>query len=164
MVVPLRAASQHQSGGDAAAPPAVLADRMGFLLKHAQLRYQAIQQPALAPFDLDGRLLAVLALMATEGPALQARLSERLQVDRTTMVALVDALEHRGLVERKRDPLDRRGHQVTITKKGGNVLQQALAVTDAAERDFLDPLSRDEQHQFRALLARLAVVADRRSS
>jgi DNA-binding MarR family transcriptional regulator len=130
---------------------------MGFLLKHAQVRYQSIQQPALAPFDLDGRLLAVLALIDEEGPALQARLSERLRVDRTTMVALIDALARTGLVERQHDPNDRRGHQVNFTPAGGKVVGRALAAAEAAERAFLSPLTREEQRQFRALLARLAL-------
>lgn len=137
-------------------PPSALASRLGFLLKHAQLRYQAIQAPALAPLDLDGRLLAALALVGAEGPALQARLAERLQVDRTTMVALVDRLEQTGLVERHRDPTDRRGYHVNITTTGSTTLQHALDAVQTVERDFLSALSKPEQHQFRALLARVA--------
>lgn len=86
----------------ASAPPAAplaLATRLGYLLKHAQLRYQSLQYPALNPMGLDGRLLAVLVLVAGEGPALQQRISARLKVDRTTMVGLIDALEERGFVE-----------------------------------------------------------------
>ena len=138
-------------------PPAALASRLGFLLKHAQLRYQSLQAPALAPLDLDGRLLAVLALLGADGPALQARLAERLQVDRTTMVALVDRLEQAGLVERHRDPTDRRGYHVNITTTGSTTLQHALDTIQTVERHFLSALSKPEQHQFRALLAKVAV-------
>ena len=138
-------------------PPNALASRLGFLLKHAQLRYQSIQAPALAPLDIDGRLLAVLTLVGAEGPALQARLAERLQVDRTTMVALVDRLEQAGLVERHRDPTDRRGYHVNITTTGSRALKQALDAVQSVERDFLGALSTSEQHQFRALLAKVAV-------
>lgn len=139
------------------APPIALATRLGFLLKHAQLRYHASQDPALAQLDLDGRLLAVLVVLGAEGPALQARLSERLQVDRTTMVALVDRLEHAGLVERHRDPRDRRGQNVRITATGSRTLERALDAVETAEDDFLAPLSDQEQRQFRALLAKLAL-------
>ncbi|HYZ82692.1 MAG TPA: MarR family transcriptional regulator [Solirubrobacteraceae bacterium] len=143
--------------GASETPPNALASRLGFLLKHAQLRYQSIQASALAPFDLDGRLLAVLTLVGAEGPALQARLAERLQVDRTTMVALVDRLEQAGLVERHRDPTDRRGYHVNITTTGSRALNQALDAVETVERDFLGALSMPEQQQFRALLAKVAL-------
>ena len=149
--------STSPPAGASETPPHALASRLGFLLKHAQLRYQSIQAPALAPFDLDGRLLAVLTLVGAEGPALQARLAQRLQVDRTTMVALVDRLEQAGLVERHRDPTDRRGYHVNITTPGSRALNQALDAVKTVERDFLGALSTAEQHQFRALLAKVAL-------
>jgi DNA-binding MarR family transcriptional regulator len=155
--MPQPPAAKHAAESSEESPPAVLARRMGFLLKHAQLRYQAIQQPALAPFDLDGRRLAVLVLLDAEGPSLQARLSERLGVDRTTMVALIDSLEAIGLVNRRRDPVDRRGHRVGMTAAGAEVLGRALDAVDAVERDFLLPLSREERAQFQSLLARLVL-------
>ena len=138
-------------------PPPALASWLGFLLKHAQLRYQSVQAPALAPLNVDGRLLAVLALLGAEGPALQARLAERLQVDRTTMVALVDRLEETGLVERHRDPADRRGYHVKITATGSTTLEHALDAVQTVERQFLSALSKPEQRQFRALLAKVAL-------
>jgi DNA-binding MarR family transcriptional regulator len=151
---------ENQGDATGEIPPAELADRLGFLLKHAQLGYQSIQRPALAPLDLDGRLLAVLMVVAAEGPALQQRLSERLRVDRTTMVALIDALEQSGLVERRRDPVDRRGYHVRITKAGGRALQRAQQAIREVEHRFLRPLSDDEQGQFRALLGKLVLGRD----
>ena len=145
-------------------PPPALVERLGFLLKHAYLGYQLIQRPALASLDLDGRLLAVLTLVEAEGPALQQRLSERLRVDRTTMVSLVDSLEQNGLVARRRDPVDRRGYLVSITKKGTGILRRAHSAVRAVEQDFLDHLSPDEQRQLRNLLGKLVVESDHNSS
>ncbi|MGH7912355.1 MAG: MarR family winged helix-turn-helix transcriptional regulator [Candidatus Dormibacteraceae bacterium] len=139
-------------------PPAALADRLGFLLKHAYLAYQSMQTPALAPLGLDGRLLAVLTLVEAEGPALQQRLSERLRVDRTTMVALVDALERNKLVERRRDPVDRRGYQVRITKRGAEALLQGHRAVRTVEQALLGELSDEEQRQLRSLLGRVVLA------
>lgn len=136
-------------------PPPALAERLGYLLKHAYLGYQSSQGKALAPLELDGRLLAVLTLLDAEGPALQQRLSERLQVDRTTMVALIDALERAGLVRRQRDPDDRRGQRVSTTTKGAKVLGRAHRAVRVAEQEFLDGLSDAEQLEFRRLLGAL---------
>jgi DNA-binding MarR family transcriptional regulator len=134
---------------------------LGFLLKHAYTGYQSIQRPALAPLGLDGRLLAVLTLVEAEGPALQQRLSERLGVDRTTMVALIDALEQGGLVQRQRDPVDRRGYHVSITKKGAKVLHRAHEAIRVVEHDFLAGLSAEEQLQFSILLGKVVLDVDR---
>jgi DNA-binding MarR family transcriptional regulator len=148
-----------ESGADASQepPPRALTERLGFLLKHAYLAYQAIQGPALTPLELDGRLLAVLTVIESTGPALQQRLSERLGVDRTTMVALVDVLERRRFVERRRDPIDRRGYRVSITRRGAKALGQAHEAVRGVEQEFLDRLTADEQRQFRSLLSRVAL-------
>jgi DNA-binding MarR family transcriptional regulator len=136
-------------------PPRAATERLGFLLKHAQQRFVALHQPALEPFDLDGRQLAVLALIGGEGPALQQRLAERLGVDRTSMVALVDQLEGKGFVVRRQDPTDRRGRHVEVTTKGRNTLARGLRASGDAERRFLTPLTAAERTQFRRLLRRL---------
>lgn len=140
-------------------PPPALAERLGFLLKHAYTEYQSIQGAALAPLKLDGRLLAVLTLVSAEGPALQQRLSERLGIDRTTMVALIDALEHKGLVARRRDPEDRRGYRIGVTAAGTKTLARAQNLIDLVEHDLLVGLSGTERQQFRRLLSKLVRTA-----
>jgi DNA-binding MarR family transcriptional regulator len=137
-------------------PPAVVGESLGFLLKHAQQRYQALQQPALAPLGLNGRLLAVLAVVESEGPALQQRLAERLGVDRTTMVAMIDVLELSRLVRRRRDPADRRGQLILLTAKGETLLPRALEAVVRVEDAFLAGLSSAEQREFRRLLGKAA--------
>jgi DNA-binding MarR family transcriptional regulator len=134
----------------------VVGERLGYLLKHVHQRYHAIQQPALARLGLDGRLVAVLATAESEGPAFQQRLAERLGVDRTTMVGLIDALEQRGLVRRRRDPSDRRGQQVVLTAKGKKVLPRALDVVAQVEDEFLAGLSSRDRREFRRLLGMVA--------
>ena len=77
------------------------------------------------------------------------------------MVALVDALEQRRLVDRRRDPVDRRGYRVSITRRGANILRQAHDAILAVEQEFLERLTAHEQRQFRRLLSKLAL--ERRS-
>jgi DNA-binding MarR family transcriptional regulator len=152
----VRSPQPHPAADAAAAHPA-LTRRLGYLLKHAQLRFQSLQHPALAPLKLDGRLLAVLVLIGEEGPALQQRLAARLGVDRTTMVALVDALETRGLVARRRDAADRRGHLVGLTAAGQKVLARGLRASDDVERRYLAPLSDDDKVTFLRLLSKVVI-------
>src|SRR5262250_2140166 len=79
-----------------AGPPPQLADRLAYLLKHAQLGLAGLTAEALAPFGVRGRELAVLTVLAGQEPGSQQQAAQRLGVDRTTMVGLVDALEGKG--------------------------------------------------------------------
>ncbi|OQR62728.1 MarR family transcriptional regulator [Streptomyces maremycinicus] len=108
---------------------------------------------------MDGRELAVLAVLGDEETLSQAEAAGRLGVDRTTMVALVDGLEDHGLVERRRSPRDRRRNIVRLTDAGLFCLERAEAARRAAERRFLAPL--DKQTAAALLRAlRLLVVEE----
>src|SRR5215217_6294704 len=115
-------------------------ERLGYLLKHAQLSYFEQSTAALAPFGIDGRELAVLTRLDGPDPLSQQEVAARLGVDRTTMVALVDALERKGLVERRAHPTDRRKNAVALTGAGQRTLTAAGAAADAAQQRFLAPL------------------------
>jgi DNA-binding MarR family transcriptional regulator len=88
---------------------------MGYLLKHAQLRMAELNAAALAPFGITGRELAVLLAIDSQAPLSQQEAAGRLGVDRTTMVALIDELEGKQLVQRRQDPADRRRNVVALT-------------------------------------------------
>lgn len=133
----------------------ILGTRLGYLLKHAQLRLAEHAGPALAPFGLDARELAVLAVLAAGRPLSQLEAARRLGVDRTTMVALVDALEGKGLVERRRSEEDRRRNVVSLTRRGERVRAEAEAARVAAEREFLAPLGGEDAAHLVATLRRL---------
>jgi len=100
----------------------VLTSRLGYLLKHAYLALADASAEALAPLGIDGRELAVLAVLAAHDPLSQLEVAGRLGVDRTTMVALVDTLETKQLVARRRSPHDRRRNIVELTATGREVL------------------------------------------
>jgi DNA-binding MarR family transcriptional regulator len=136
--------------------PDALAYRLGYLLKHAQQRLMLLAAPAMAQFGIDGRELTVLAVLGADAPLSQQEAADQLGVDRTTMVALVDALEHKGLVERRRSPQDRRKNIVDLTQVGQQCLQEAGQARDAVERDFLAPLGETGAARFVRALQVLA--------
>lgn len=137
--------AQKDDGTDnGTAAEELLGARLGYLLKHAQLRLARHAGPALAPFGLDARELAVLAVLAAGRPLSQLEAARRLGVDRTTMVALVDTLEAKGLVQRRRSEEDRRRNVVELTDRGSRVRSDAEAARETAERDFLAPLGEKE--------------------
>jgi DNA-binding MarR family transcriptional regulator len=129
--------------------------RLGYLLKHAQLRMNELSTRALAPYNVNGRELAVLVMLAGREPESQQQAAQRLGVDRTTMVALLDTLEGKGLVSRHPQPEDRRRNVVELTETGQLLLEKAAAASDEAEREFLSPLDERTARQLRSTLRAL---------
>ena len=137
-------------------PLPALADRFGYLLKHAQQRLAGLTGSALAPLGITGRECAVLIAIDDRAPLSQQEVARRMNVDRTTMVALIDDLEHKGLVQRRQDPDDRRKNVVILTGPGRDILRRATAATAEAERRFLGSLSDDEAATLRKALQLVA--------
>jgi DNA-binding MarR family transcriptional regulator len=133
-------------------PGPELTSRLGYLLKHAQLRLAELSSAALAPHGVGGRELAVLLVLAGREPASQQQAARRLAVDRTTMVALVDALEEKGLVARHPHADDRRKNVVELTATGRDTLRDATQAGDDAERQFLAPLTERAAQQLKDAL------------
>ncbi len=131
------------------------APRLGYLLKHAHLSYAELAGSALAPHGVDGREVAVLSRLSGPDPLSQQEIARRLGIDRTTMVALVDALERKGLVERHPHPDDRRKNLVALTAAGRETLAAATRALDEAERRFLGPLGEAGAREFTEALRRL---------
>lgn len=150
MIVP-----QAATTTDAKERSAELTDRIGYLLKHTQLRFQEIQRQVLSPLGLDGRLLAVLIVAGHGAPCQQSHLAETLGVDRTTMVDLVDQLETSGWVQRRPDPDDRRARLVHLTPQGRKAQAAGTAASNEIEHQFLSALPSADQRAFRRMLKSL---------
>ena len=129
--------------------------RLAYLFKHAERLMAELHVEALAPFDIHARDLGVLLAIDRCESASQQQVAESLGVDRTTMVAIIDALEAKGIIVRRPDPEDRRRNVVELTPAGQTLLHQATAASEAAEAHLLAPLNRQEGEQLRALLARI---------
>lgn len=139
---------------DLGAPPAVTR-RLGYLLKHAQLRLAELAEPRYAPLGVTGRQLALLTLFGGGQPLSQQEGAVRLGIDRTTMVALVDELEDKGLVRREVAPGDRRKRLVTLTGEGERVRAAGEEATRQAEAQLLEPLGEGDAERLRAALHRV---------
>jgi DNA-binding MarR family transcriptional regulator len=86
----------------------------------------------------------------------QAALAATLGIDRTVMTYLLDAFEGCGLVERQRDPADRRARRIVATDKGLEVLAAMEARVAAAEEELLAGLVPAQRALLRELLERAA--------
>jgi DNA-binding MarR family transcriptional regulator len=143
----------------AARPPSLPAELVGsttFLLK--RLGYAAKEQAmdAYEQVGLHPYHYGVLIALSKEAHETQGAVADALGYDRGQLVGLLDELEERGLVERRRDPKDRRRHLVRLTAQGKRTLRTLGALAGRLEEDFLTPLSDGERAELHALLLRLA--------
>jgi DNA-binding MarR family transcriptional regulator len=141
-------------------PGPELSRNLIYLLKHAQLRMAELGANAVAPYGIEGRELGVLLSLTGREPASQQQAAQRLGIDRTTMVALLDALEGKGLVSRHPHAEDRRRNVVELTEAGKNTLRLAVKASDDAEREFLAPLSPQAAEQLRNSLQTIVLHPD----
>jgi DNA-binding MarR family transcriptional regulator len=136
-------------------PPSALAQWTGLLLSWVAASGAEHYGRALASVGLKAQHLAVLVLLR-DGPMVQARLSEALNVFKPVMVTLVNELEEMGLVERRAHPSDRRAVQVHLLPAGVRRVREAEGVSMRAADEFFAPLTPRQRQTFHNLLAKLA--------
>jgi DNA-binding MarR family transcriptional regulator len=115
-------------------------DVLGYLLKHAHRALEQQTEAALADLGLTVRDLGVLRVIAGGEAKSQQKAAAVLDIDPTSMVALLDALEHRGLVARRPSERDRRRNVVELTAHGRDVFRQAEDRYAEAEKTFTSSL------------------------
>ena len=98
----------------------------------------------------------LLRVVAAAPGRTQQAVSGQLGLLPSRLVSLVDELEGRGLIERRRDPNDRRNSALYVTDAGSAILQDIGRAAQAHGEDFLAPLSKADRATLSDLLTRLA--------
>ncbi len=135
-----------------------LLSQMGFLMGRASQKLQEFQAGVLGPMGLIGKHLGILLTLQEKGLISQQEIGKCVQIDRTTMVDMIDHLEKLGLVERREHPTDRRSHSVALTEKGRKTLQKARQLAQGIQTKFLSVLSPGEQKKLLQLLRKLVLT------
>jgi MarR family transcriptional regulator, lower aerobic nicotinate degradation pathway regulator len=100
-----------------------------------------------------------LNVLDAEGETTQQFLGKCTGIDPSSMVATIDDLEARGLVQRRPHPSDRRAHAVHLTEEGREVLTRGRRLARGAQEDLLAPLDAEERKILHGLLLRLALAS-----
>ncbi len=135
--------------------PATLVASPGFLLVRLHEHLHRRFTEALAPLDLEPRHFGTLAALEATGAVPQAGLARTLGLSGARVVQLVDDLETRGLVERRRDPDDRRHHLVHLAPAAGPVLSRAHHLAEENVEEVLAALDAHARERLVALLLAL---------
>jgi DNA-binding MarR family transcriptional regulator len=136
--------------------PASLTQWPGYVMKYVFEAWYTTYEQEIANIGLSVNGFLVLVVLDDEGPDTQTRLAERLSIDRSAMVAVVDELEEKGYVERRRSKGDRRTVPVHVTKLGSEAAARARAATDASNHRIFAGFSPRDEELFYDLLVRMA--------
>jgi MarR family transcriptional regulator, lower aerobic nicotinate degradation pathway regulator len=132
-----------------------LLKRLGMLAKERS--FAAYEAAGFTPYQH-----AALLVLDEGSRETQGEIADVLGYDRGQLVGILDELEERGLIERKRDPNDRRRHLVSMTPAGRKALARLRALAQSVDDEYLSPLSDDERETLHTLLMRLAEVHEPR--
>ncbi|MDL5206096.1 MarR family winged helix-turn-helix transcriptional regulator [Streptomyces sp. ALI-76-A] len=138
--------------------PARTEPDLSFLLDHTSHVLRSKMSAALAEIGLTARMHCVL-VHALEEERTQIQLAEIGDMDKTTMVVTVDALEKAGLAERRPSSADRRARIIAVTDEGARVAEQSQKIVDRVHRDALATLPEGDRE---ALLRALNHLVDDR--
>jgi DNA-binding MarR family transcriptional regulator len=101
---------------------------------------------------------ALLNAIALADGASQQELGGHLGLDPSGLVGAIDELERMGLVERGRDPADRRRYALALTPEGTATLGRARRLVSDSARELLGVLDDDEVDTLVALLGKVAAA------
>jgi DNA-binding MarR family transcriptional regulator len=124
--------------------PARTESDLSFLLEHSAHVLRTRMAAALAEIGLTARMHCVL-VHALEGERTQIQLAELGDMDKTTMVVTVDALEKAGLAERRQSGADRRARIIAVTEKGAELAKRSQEIVDGVHRAALESLPKKDR-------------------
>ena len=129
--------------------PLFVLGRTGYRVKTAAL--EEFERQGFHPYHH-----SVLALLEEGARETQGAIADALGYDRGQLVGLLDELEEAGLLERRRDPNDRRRHVVRLTPAGRKTLTKLRTLSSKVEEEFLTALDESERETLHRLLLALA--------
>ena len=144
------------SGSAASAAPPGRRTGNAFLLAQLGAHAAARFAERIAALSLTPAQAGLLRLVTWEPGQSQQALARQLGTPPSRLVPLVDGLQERGLVERRRNPDDRRHHALFLTEAGGRFMRELGQAGQAHEADLMTGLTAPEQAVLHDLLARVA--------
>lgn len=128
---------------------------LAFLLSQVGIHASRRFAERISAVDLNPPLFRVLNLVAAAEGRSQQAIAVAIEIPPSRMVALVDELEQRGLVERRPEPEDRRVRALFLTAKGKRCLQRGRKIAAQHEQELTEGMSETDRKRLVALLQRI---------
>jgi DNA-binding MarR family transcriptional regulator len=136
--------------------PGELGEFPGYLMARLGDASRKRFHTALEPEGLHPRHFGVMTMVAAQPGMSQQQLHEKTAIDPSSMVAVIDELQARGLAERRQDPGDRRARTIYLTEQGERTLKRIRRLAADLQREFFGALTARERRDLHALLRKLA--------
>ncbi len=124
-----------------------LDDSLGYQLRRAQLAVFHDFAENCRSIGTSAGLFSIVTIVYNNPGLTQSAIAKALGIDRSAMVAAIDKLEAKGLIERRKTENDRRSYALFVTGRGKDWYQQALTQVEQHEAGLYMDLS-EEQRQF----------------
>ncbi|MBF0166602.1 MAG: MarR family transcriptional regulator [Alphaproteobacteria bacterium] len=125
---------------------------IGFRLRLAQVSLFEDFERALRPFDITPTRFGALVLIEANSGLSQMQLAKAIRLDRSTLVALLDHLEGKGLVKRRPSPTDKRTNELVLTDEGRKLLTKAKRRVQEHEKRLFGKLSASDRAELKRML------------
>ena len=132
-----------------------LAERLGYVMRRAQIGVFRDFFAAFAPFDIKPAQYSILTIIERNPGLKQTQVCDALGIKRTNFVAMIDELESRRLVRRDEAPADRRSHALVLTPEGEALMPKLHDTSAAHEQRLIAVLGPRRHAEMRNTLAEL---------
>lgn len=134
----------------------VLPSLLGYHLRRAQITVFNDFVKTMSAVQITPGQFGVALLIHSNPGLTQSALARAVGIERSTMVAVIDVLESRGLVERRPSPVDRRSYALVLSAQGGELVEKLRPMVEGHEDRIAANLTSDERAQLISLLAKIA--------
>ncbi|MGG7518810.1 MarR family winged helix-turn-helix transcriptional regulator [Allorhizobium undicola] len=146
------------AGIHAGVEQSLLAQSLGFRMRRAQLAIFQDLQDVLGERNIRPADFSVLTVIAGNSGMKQSDVAALLAIQRANFVAIVDGLESKGLIERRRSEVDRRVYFLHLTPEGEGFLEEILPKWREHEARFIDRIGGTEKRD--QLIAMLKSISE----
>ena len=115
-------------------------DSWGYTLSKIAQKLNENFTERLYMYNIDSREYGALSIVYDTPRLTQKEIGEKMVVDRTTMVQLIDSLESKELITRESNPKDRRQNLISLTKKGQEIVEKMWIELEQVEKEVIKTL------------------------
>ncbi len=132
-----------------------LDNSLGFIITRTSTRYKNELGRRLKPFDVTPEQWVALHRLREQDGLTQKELADRIFKDQPTITRILDKLERKQLIRRSASPEDRRIFRIHLTDRGGNLLEQLMAVSLQVRESSCQGVTERELAELKATLNKI---------